>query len=144
MRKKSYVKPILNSEEFVPQEYVAACEDNKIIGYKGVCDKTGYIFHDKGTIGTYEERTDNLVSDGLELILGPSAAYNSECSDTVITTERPTFNAWCFEEVELVGNGLSSYYKGKGEGTQGFRYSGNGSTHFTANINAMKAVKNMS
>ncbi len=37
MRKKSYVKPILNSEEFVPQSYVAACYDYNAIFrcYKG-------------------------------------------------------------------------------------------------------------
>lgn len=37
MEKKKYVKPVLASEEFVPQEYIAACGDSNKV-YKFVCD----------------------------------------------------------------------------------------------------------
>lgn len=40
MAKKAYSKPMLKSEAFVPQSYVAACGDtNKV--YKFKCDATG-------------------------------------------------------------------------------------------------------
>ena len=43
MAKKVYSKPMLKSEAFVPQSYVAACGDkNKV--YKFKCDATGGLF----------------------------------------------------------------------------------------------------
>lgn len=49
MEKKSYVKPILNSEEFVPQSYVAACEFNielicDIIHHGAVLDEDNNVY----------------------------------------------------------------------------------------------------
>ena len=37
MEKRSYVKPILSGEEFVPQNYIAACGDSGTV-YKFTCD----------------------------------------------------------------------------------------------------------
>ena len=53
MAKKAYSKPMLKSEAFVPQSYVAACGDtNKV--YKFTCDAPGgplYYFPDKPASG---------------------------------------------------------------------------------------------
>ena len=53
MAKKAYSKPMLKSEAFVPQSYVAACGDtNKV--YKFTCDASGgplYYFPDKPASG---------------------------------------------------------------------------------------------
>lgn len=53
MAKKEYSKPMLKSEAFVPQSYVAACGDtNKV--YKFTCDAPGgplYYFRDKPASG---------------------------------------------------------------------------------------------
>ena len=53
MAKKAYSKPMLKSEAFVPQSYVAACGDtNKV--YKFTCDAPGgflYYFRDKPASG---------------------------------------------------------------------------------------------
>ena len=86
--RKNYVKPILNSEEFVPQSYVAACKDSQIIGYEGVCDLTGHIFNDNGIKDVYEEKTDDYFGK------------NTYCNDTVITKTKPEYNAWCFQNID--------------------------------------------
>lgn len=60
MEKKAYVKPVMESETFVPQTYIAACGDeNKV--YKFVCDAGG------GTPGTvYEDSNHNGKWDLLD------------------------------------------------------------------------------
>lgn len=47
MEKRKYVKPVLSGEEFVPQNYIAACGDSGIV-YKFKCDAgggvSGYVY----------------------------------------------------------------------------------------------------
>lgn len=53
MAKKAYSKPMLKSEAFVPQSYVAACGDSGTV-YKFTCDAPGgplYYFPDKPASG---------------------------------------------------------------------------------------------
>lgn len=53
MAKKAYSKPMLKSEAFVPQSYVAACGDGGTV-YKFTCDAPGgilYYFPDKPASG---------------------------------------------------------------------------------------------
>ena len=38
MEKRNYVKPLLNSEEFVPQTYVAACVAGGYTQYSFICN----------------------------------------------------------------------------------------------------------
>ena len=40
MEKRKYVKPVLSGEEFVPQNYIAACGDSGTV-YKFTCDAGG-------------------------------------------------------------------------------------------------------
>lgn len=40
MEKRTYVKPILSGEEFIPQNYIAACGDSGTV-YKFTCDAGG-------------------------------------------------------------------------------------------------------
>lgn len=40
MEKRKYVKPVLSGEEFVPQNYCAACGENNVL-YKFTCDAAG-------------------------------------------------------------------------------------------------------
>lgn len=56
-KKKTYVKPVMESETFVPQTYVAACGDeNKV--YKFVCDAgggvSGNVYVDSNKNGRYD------------------------------------------------------------------------------------------
>lgn len=57
---KTYVKPMMQSETFVANEYIAAC-------WKINCNvPTGYGFIDKNGNKTYDQRTDEkLTSDGV-------------------------------------------------------------------------------
>lgn len=44
MEKRTYVKPVLSGEEFVPQNYIAACGDSGAV-YKFKCDaRAGYMY----------------------------------------------------------------------------------------------------
>ena len=79
MEKKNYVKPLLNSEAFVPQEYVAACEKYIIANGTNItfnCDLTtwwdenglnwsGYTIYDsnKKEIGTFRSfcKLDHII-----------------------------------------------------------------------------------
>ena len=64
MEKRNYVKPLLNSEEFVPQTYVAACGDETVTwSIKcNVPEGTGFI--DKNNNGKYDEWYDTYLASG--------------------------------------------------------------------------------
>lgn len=59
MEKRVYAKPVLESETFVPQYYIAACGDPEGIKYLFTCDApagTLYYYNDRGNpqrIGSY-------------------------------------------------------------------------------------------
>lgn len=58
-KKKMYVKPVLESETFVPQNYIAACGDTEYGKYLFTCDAPGgdlYYYNNRGRaqyIGSY-------------------------------------------------------------------------------------------
>lgn len=63
--KRTYIKPVLESETFVPQNYIAACGDeNKV--YKFVCDANPGGWFEVG--GVYKE---SGKKEGFQLI-GPN------------------------------------------------------------------------
>ena len=132
MEKRNYVKPILNSEVFVPQVYCANCGDENIIGYKGGCDTTGYVFWDKNN--------DKVYQAGTDVYAGPNYAGEGVCSFTI--NYKPTKNAFCFPRIEWDSKG--GYYKGVGEGVYGARIEAKGDTHFVANIENITEIKNHS
>lgn len=72
MEKRSYVKPVLSGEEFVPQNYIAACGDTGAT-YKFTCDATGGI---TGTV-VLDTDGDGVREDSDETITGYGA-----CSKT--------------------------------------------------------------
>lgn len=57
--KRMYIKPVLESETFVPQNYIAACGDPEYGKYLFTCDAPGgrlYYYNDRGKaqyIGNY-------------------------------------------------------------------------------------------
>jgi hypothetical protein len=57
--KRAYIKPVLESETFVPQNYIAACGDTEYGKYLFTCDAPGgklYYYNDRGKaqyIGNY-------------------------------------------------------------------------------------------
>lgn len=84
--KRAYSKPILESEAFVPQEYVAKCANHVI--YYGTCDISGYVFEDKGQLGVYEPGIDTYKY------------RNTKCNRTFETSEQPHQNAFIFQRID--------------------------------------------
>ena len=70
--KKMYIKPVLESETFVPQNYIAACGDTEYGKYLFTCDAPGgrLYYYDRGRaeyIGNYtpcsEQHQANMASE---------------------------------------------------------------------------------
>ena len=68
MEKKAYVKPVMESETFVPNTYVAACGDKHKV-YKYVCNAgwhgnlLGYDVYTNGQDGKPESRDDVYLGE---------------------------------------------------------------------------------
>lgn len=115
--KKVYSKPILESETFVPQEYVAKCKYD--VSYKGKCDTSGYIFTDTDKDGEYNEGRDPYKYD------------NTACEHYFETTEKPEYNAFAFESIEFKSTGLfKGYWVGKGRMTRVYNFDNTHANHF--------------
>lgn len=85
MAKKAYSKPMLKSEAFVPQSYVAACGDtNKV--YKFTCDATG------GIAGFVFQETNG--KDGLQVFSGGDQRIASGYHACGITHEAPATDSF--------------------------------------------------
>ena len=54
MEKRNYVKPLLNSEEFVPQTYVAGCQptNGELTYYISCAKKGGFPYHNPNYCGS--------------------------------------------------------------------------------------------
>ncbi|MBE5892147.1 MAG: hypothetical protein E7286_02065 [Lachnospiraceae bacterium] len=83
--KKLYVKPMMQGEQFVADEYVSAC-------YQGYCDISGAVFTDDGD-GVYEPEVDKYKYtntaceneywvEGLGVTLPEKNAFVVSTSDT--------------------------------------------------------------
>lgn len=54
--RKSYVKPALISEEFIPQIYCGACKNAEgTTTYSASCDTSGYVFWDTNNNGVLDD-----------------------------------------------------------------------------------------
>ena len=117
--KKAYVKPSMESEEFIPSAYCVACSG--VATYDAWCNHSGYIFHD------YD-------GDGY---LDPEDTYiypNEACNAHYRSEEKPKFNALAFNENQ-VDREIEDWFLGipiygdpivksnqKARGTRGFVY----------------------
>lgn len=86
MNNKQYYPPLLTVEKFIPNEYVAACNDTDY--WEGKCDWSGYIFTDTNGNGVYDAGVDKYKY------------YNTACSSTFRTNEEPHVNAFGFSRAE--------------------------------------------
>ena len=110
--KKAYVKPSMESEEFVPSEYVAVCTGAT---YDAWCNHSGYIFHDYNGNGVIDRGDDYIYT-------------NDACGEHYRSEEMPEFNALAFDrnQVEWEGGLIFGTYvvkdSQKDKGTPGFVY----------------------
>ena len=102
---REYVKPMMDSEVFVANEYVSAC-------YHGVCNISGYVFNDTNGDGKYTAGEDKYNY------------YNTACNHDYwiegSDAQLPAKNAFVFKKREWVPDPKwydwdNGYYKGVGE-----------------------------
>ena len=66
MEKRTYVKPVLSGEEFIPQNYIAACGDSGTI-YKFHCDAgggaSGNVYIESNKIGGLQKPSCHCEND---------------------------------------------------------------------------------
>ena len=124
MEKKAYIKPVLSGEEFIPQNYIAACGEEKKV-YKFTCDATGGftgtvaidinhngkydLFDDKTVLGyhacgeTHEAPTTDQYYNGWYLVSGgsenwidavPVKVWRGEGNDNCHVTRNVEMSSW--------------------------------------------------
>ena len=105
MKKKAYAKPMLISETFVPQEYVAACANES--SYVGYCDISGPVYLDTNGNGVFDPGIINGDS--------PRREYtNTACGRKYESQTKPHINAFVVEGLEsnwVWDNILSGHYE---------------------------------
>lgn len=100
MKKKVYEKPMLISEAFISNEYVAACENSS--SYVGYCDISGDVFLDTNKNGRFDPG--GVKGDH------PWPRYtNTACHEKYESTTKPEINAFVVSGFERKGNILSGY-----------------------------------
>lgn len=87
--KKAYIKPTMENEEFVPNQFVAACENPS--SYVGYCDISGRVYLDNGN-GVYDEGIDTYKYT------------NSACNKMYESQIEPHFNAFVVEREWIPGH----------------------------------------
>ena len=124
--KKAYVKPSMESEAFVPNEYITACHND--VSYVGKCDISGYVFNDTNGNGVYDAGIDEYDY------------RNKACDERYESSVQPHVNAFVFSERRWVdgGRGERGHYEGVGTPTGVFHYQSydwwSTDNHVTANI----------
>ena len=124
--KKAYVKPSMESEAFVPNEYITACHND--VSYVGKCDITGYVFNDTNGNGVYDAGIDEYDYK------------NTACDERYESSVQPHVNAFVFSERRWVDGGRleRGHYEGVGTSTGVFHYQSydwwSTDNHVTANI----------
>ena len=85
MKKKVYEKPMLISEAFISNEYVAACQNPS--SYVGYCDISGDVYLDTNRNGIFDPGGDNGDSVYREYT-------NEACGEKYESTTKPKINAF--------------------------------------------------
>lgn len=62
--KRAYIKPILESETFVPQNYIAACNDVTVTWNIKCNVPYGFGFIDQNGNGKYDRRSERKIATG--------------------------------------------------------------------------------
>ena len=134
MAKKAYSKPMLKSEAFVPQSYVAACGDtNKV--YKFICD-AGVSF---GQYYVIEDTNNNGVLDGSWKFNVLDISWEWSGNDKYRSGYHPCHKTHDASTTDEFINGFMTERNYKGEITSTTKviiWTDNGTnTHCTTNLN---------
>lgn len=95
--KKAYVKPSMESEAFVPNQCVAACENPS--SYVGYCDISGPVYEDSNRNGQYDEGRDSYLYT------------NTACDQMYESTTMPHNNAFVVNREWVWDDFLQGHYE---------------------------------
>lgn len=102
MKKKVYEKPMLISEAFISNEYVAACQNPS--SYVGYCDISGDVYLDTNGNGIFDPGGDNGDN--------PWPRYtNTACHEKYESTTKPEKNAFVVSGFDHKWNWSSHHYE---------------------------------
>ncbi|MBQ8521855.1 MAG: hypothetical protein IJ456_10920 [Bacteroides sp.] len=143
MEKRNYVKPVLNSEEFVPQVYCAACThtESGVGMYQFVCDAGGGEYGDIIT-----KSNQNLTSGEWSYYHACDASHEAPTTDDFISgyfvknggNDKLTYR----ENVGTFWN--PQYVEKEYEKVEVIIWTGDGDVHATTNLNRDSWTKNIS
>ena len=102
MKKKVYEKPMLISEAFISNEYVAACQNPS--SYVGYCDISGPVYLDTNGNGIFDPGGDNGDSVWREYT-------NEACGEKYESTIKPKINAFVVSGFESEWNWSSGHFE---------------------------------
>ena len=102
MKKKVYEKPMLISEAFISNEYVAACQNPS--SYVGYCDISGDVYLDTNGNGIFDPGGDNGDRVWREYT-------NRACGEKYESTIKPEINAFVVRGFERKWNWSSRHYE---------------------------------
>lgn len=88
--KKAYVKPAIETETFVANRCVAACENPS--SYVGYCDISGPVYMDTNNNGVYDDGIDQY------------SYTNTACNQMYESTTQPHFNAFVVDKEWINGH----------------------------------------
>ena len=88
--KKAYVKPSMESEAFVVNQSVAACENPS--SYVGYCDISGSVYMDTNNNGVYDDGKDEYKYT------------NTACNQMYESQTQPHFNAFVVDREWIPGH----------------------------------------
>lgn len=110
--KTNWKNPKIEVQQFVPQEFVAACEDRDKWGATCTNDvhKRGYIFFDVAE--------DNVFSDEDRKLYDRSEHGGCGRTHYFYSETRPGFNAWVLSDENLGNHGID-YYTERRQGQSG-------------------------
>ena len=102
MKKKVYEKPMLISEAFISNEYVAACQNPS--SYVGYCDISGPVYLDTNGNGIFDPGGDN--GDSVEL-----QYTNRACGEKYESMTKPEINAFVVSGFDRKWNWSSLHFE---------------------------------
>lgn len=127
--RREYVKPVMQSEEFVANEYVAAC-------WKMKCNVPyGFGYYEKNGVTGYQRGKDQYIAGGAKGCDEDYVAHG-------ITTSEPTANAWWQETTKPQGGGYMDkpipvfYFYEDSKGHQSHHFSVIGTQEYEKSPNA--------
>lgn len=112
--KRMYIKPVLESETFVPQTYIAVCKDQNVV-YKFKCDagdgESGNVYEDSNHNGRYDPFTDKELTGWiLNSYHACGETHEAPTTDEFLDGFYRQFGTLDFQKVKIWTNGNTNIH----------------------------------